>query len=260
MGAARAEARRRAAGRGFTLPLTIVLTFSLMSLATAIVGLVVVNDRAARSAGRDLSDLATLESGANAALFAVERDGAPIANSWPDAAVYNGRDVRVLLAPTRYKPDIDRDPAVDAAAVLTDADLHGRVLQALTPPPAPVAAGEKKAAQAHAAYPRFIDFAQAAHASPAEEDCLRQRLTLGRKAAKPEPRLPETALIPQRSPLVAGDVLDVRASTGDGHGGEQVLWLRARYAGLPGQSWLVQDWRRLHVAPDAPGCAPLPGA
>jgi hypothetical protein len=235
--------------RGFTLPLTIVLTFSVMSLATAVVGVVVVNDRAARSADRELTTLITLESGANGGLFALQRDGAPIANTWTDTALYNGRDVSLLFAPTRYKPDIDRDPAAVAGAVVADTDLRQRVLAALAPPSPDVR---------QANYARFRDFVLKAGAPPAEEDCLRQRLTLGRRAAKPEPRLPETALIPDRTPLVAGDAIDVRASLRDAHGGEEVLWLRMRYAGLPGQAWKTQDWRRLRLAPGALSCPPPP--
>ena len=65
------------------------------------------------------------------------------------------------------------------------------------------------------AFNRFIDFVHAADASTAEEDCLRRRLTIGRRVGEPEAPPPETALIPPRTPLEAGEVIDVRAETVD---------------------------------------------
>jgi hypothetical protein len=235
--------------RGFTLPLTTALAFSLMSLAGGVVGLVVVNARMARSSEREVADLVTLESAVQGGLFALQRDGAPVANTWKDAARFNGRSVEMLFAPTKYKPDINRDPAADVQAALADADLKAAVGQATAP-----AAPGSPATQ----YRRFADFLRATGVNGPGEDCLRLRLTIGRVGAKPEPRLAETALIPDRSALAAGDLIDVRAAAPDGRGGQEILWMRARYTGQAARPWRVNEWRRLHLGPRARDCPPVP--
>jgi hypothetical protein len=249
-----------AGARGFTLPLTTALAFSLMSLAGGVVGLVVVTAGQARSSERDVAVLVSLESAIQSGLFTLQRDGAPIANSWTDEARFNGEQVQLLFAPTKYKPDIDRDAPADQLAVLVDTELKAAVSQAEPPPivpPTAPATGSAMAAVPRMQFQHFTDLVRAAGVDTAGEDCLRQRLTLGRGSAQPATRLPETALIPDRAPLVAGDLIDVRAALADSRRGHEILWMRVRYSGQTARPWRVHDWRRLHLGPSAPDC-PLP--
>ena len=54
-----ATARAR---RGFTLPLTMALAFSLMAMATAIVGMVLVSDKQSKATASEMVTRASLES------------------------------------------------------------------------------------------------------------------------------------------------------------------------------------------------------
>jgi hypothetical protein len=236
--------RRRAAG--FTLPLTMALGFSLMTLATGIVGLVVVSDEQSKHDARQFVEAASLESAVESGLFDLEKAGVPQAGEWSGALTINGLRVRLLLAPTEYKPDIGQDGAAAVAAAVSDVALRQRVAAAYvsdTPDGQPPA------------YRRFSAFVTATDASPAEEDCLRRRLTLGRVGAQPVPRPPDTALIPPRVPLATNDIIDVRAEIVEPDGERSVLWRRVRYTGRPERPWLTHDWRPLHLGRTDIDCA-----
>jgi hypothetical protein len=244
--------RRRAAG--FTLPLTMALGFSLMVLATAVVGMVVVSDEQAKHDARRFVDAASLESAVESELFGLEKDGVPQAGEWSDSQAINGLRVRLLFAPTQYKPDIGRDGAAAVAAAVSDVTLRQRVSAALAP---------DKPGDMAPAYTRFSAFAQAVGADPAEEDCLRRRLTIGRVGGQPLPIPPDIGLIPPRVPLAAGDVIDVRAEIVEPDGERAVLWRRVRYTGKPDRPWLTHDWRQLRLGGPDIDCAlvaaPTPG-
>ena len=214
------------------------LAFSLMSLATAIVGMVVVNDKQAKQVTGQVVTRTTLESAVEAGLFGLERDGEPQAREWTDRQTLNGQDVALTMASSRYKPDINKATAAQVGAALTDASLQGRVAAAMTP---------AKPTDAPPSFSRFIELAQAVGADAAEEDCLRRRLTIGRKVGQPDTPPPETALIPPRLPLTVGEVIDVRAETRDWAGRRAVLWERVRYLGKPDRAWLTHDWRELRL-------------
>jgi hypothetical protein len=231
-------ADRRGRAAGFTLPLTMALAFSLMTLATAIVGMVLVSDKQAKASASDLVTSTTLESAIEQTLFGLERDGEPQAGEWTDRQRLNGLDVSLTLAPTRYKPDVNKDPTADLGAALADAGLRDRVVAARTP----TTPGDLPPS-----FTRFGDFVQAAGADAAEEDCLRRRLTMGRKAGLAETAPPVTALIPPREPLAVGEVIDVRAETRDWQGRREVLWRRVRYSGKPERAWLTHDWREMRL-------------
>jgi hypothetical protein len=245
MGAARQPAPQRSAIRGFTLPLTMALAFSLMSLATAIVGMVVVSDKQAKAAASDVVIRASLESAIEAALFDLEQNGEPQQAEWTGEQTFNGRDVRLVLANTRYKPEINHALPAESGAAIADRSLSERTLAALSPP-APD--------QPRPGFLRFADFVQAVGASVAEEDCLRRRLTLGRGKGPGDPPPPPTALIPPRDPLVVGEVIDVRAETWDWQGRLQALWRRVRYTGKPQHPWLTHDWRLMRLGRAEPAC------
>jgi hypothetical protein len=243
-----ASSRRRA--RGFTLPLTLTLAFSLMTLATAVVGMVVISDRQARAAAADLVTRVTLESAIEASLADLERDGEPQAPDWTASKTLNGRDVSLRLASPRYKPDIDRDAAADVGAALSDAGLRQRVVAAMTP-----AKGDDQPP----GFSRFVGLVSAVGATPAEEDCLRRRLTLGRVEAQVVAAPPASALIPPRQPLEAGEVIEVRAELTNDRGTRDVLWRRVRFTGKPDRPWLTHDWRPLRLGRgegDCPTVAP----
>jgi hypothetical protein len=235
---------------GFTLPLTMALAFSLMSLATAIVGMVLVSEKQAKAAASDLVIRASLESGIEAALFDIEQNGEPQAAEWTGEQTFNGRDVTLVLANTRYKPEINHTEAADAAAVIADRSLGARTLAALSPASPDLA---------RPGYLKFADFVTAVGASAAEEDCLRRRLTVGRGKGPTDPPPPPTALIPVRNPLAVGEVIDVRAQTRDWQGRLETLWRRARYTGRPERPWLTHDWRLIrlgHAEPECPAVEP----
>ena len=224
----------RARRAGFTLPLTMALAFSLMALATAVVGMVLVSDKEAKAVASQTVTRVTLESAIEAALFDVEQNGEPQAAEWTSRQTANGEDVAVVVADASYKPDVNN----------TAADLRDRTLAALAPP-----TPDAK----RPSYKRFADFVTATGASAAEEDCLRRRLTIGRTTDMlPSP--PVTALIPPRNPLGVGAVIDVRASTRDWEGRWEVLWRRVRYTGRPERPWLTHDWRQLRLGRAEPEC------
>jgi hypothetical protein len=230
---------------GFTLPLTIALAFSLMSLATAIVGMVVVSDKQAKAAASDVVIRASLESALETGLFDIEQNGEPQQAEWTGEQTFNGRDVRLVLANTRYKPDINHALPAEAGAAIADRSLSERTLAALSAP-APD--------QSRPGFLRFADFVQAVGASAAEEDCLRRRLTLGRGKGPGDPPPPPTALIASREALVVGEVIDVRAETRDWAGRLETLWRRVRYTGKPEHPWLTHDWRLMRLGRAEPAC------
>lgn len=231
-------ADRRGRAAGFTLPLTMALAFSLMTLATAIVGMVLVSDKQAKASASDLVTSTTLESAIEQTLFGLERDGEPQAGEWSDRQQLNGLDVSLTLAPVRYKPDVNKDSATDLAAAIGDAGLRQRTVAALTP---------ANPADRRASFDRFGDFVHALAADPGEEDCLRRRLSIGRKADVAETAPAATALIPPREPLAVGELIDVRAETRDAQGRREVLWRRVRYSGKPERAWLTHDWREMRL-------------
>jgi hypothetical protein len=239
------DSRPRAAG--FTLPLTLALAFSLMTLATAIVGMVVVSDEQAKSSAADLVAATTLESAIEQGLFGVERDGEPEAGEWTDQVTLNGRDVSLVFASARYKPDINKDLPAAVGAALSDEGLRQRVVAAF----APAKPGEQPQG-----FNRFAELVKAAQADPAEEDCLRRRLTIGRNGGQPDPLPPASALIPKRDPLTAGELIDLRAEIQDPRGGRDVLWRRVRFTGKPERVWLTHDWRSLRLGRADIDCAP----
>jgi hypothetical protein len=243
---------RRAAG--FTLPLTLVLGFGLMSLASAIVGMVVVSDEQAKHDARAFVDTTTMESAIETGLFDIEKNGVPQVSEWTGQQTINGLSVRLLFAPTDYKPDIGHDGAAPVAAALSDAGLSRRVAAAF------VAA---KPGDLPPVFARFSTFVTAVGADPAEEDCLRRRLTLSRVGSQPTPIPPVTGLIPPPQPLAVGQVIDVRAEIDEPGGERRVLWRRVRYTGKPDRVWLTHDWRQLHLGRSDIACdlvAPAPSS
>jgi hypothetical protein len=244
--------RRRAAG--FTLPLTMALGFSLMTLATAVVGMVVVSDEQAKHDARQFVDAASLESAVEAGLLGLEQNGVPQAAEWSDRQAINGLDVQVLFAATRYKPDIGQDGEAAVAAALSDEALRRQVAAAFAADTPDTPGG------APPPFTRFSKFVAAAGADSAQEDCLRRRLTIGRVGAQPLPIPPDIGLIAPRVPLAPGDVIDVRAEIVEPGGDRAVLWRRVRYTGKPERPWLTHDWRRLHLSPSDVACPPAPAA
>lgn len=246
MAGARGSSRGRA---GFTLPLTMALAFSLMTLATAIVGMVLVSDKQAKAAASAVVTRTNLESGIEAALFDLEANGEPQAAEWTSRQKVGAAEVTLTLADARYKPDIDLGAADEVGAVLADPDLRQRALAALAPP----ASDQKRPI-----FNRFIDFSEAVSASPAEEDCLRERLTIGRQSTLAPPP-PDTGFTPPREPLRIGALIDVRAETRDWEGRFEVLWRRVRYTGRPERPWLTHDWRQIRLG-RTPSACPTPTA
>jgi len=249
-----ANRQRRAAG--FTLPLTMALAFSLMTLATGIVGMVVVSDRQAKASATDLVTRVALESATERALFDLEQNGEPAAAEWTTQDTEDGLDVTVTLAPTHYKPDIDKSGTTSITAAITDKDLSQRVTAALTP---------AKPIDPRPEFKRFSDFVRAvggpdgADTDAAEEDCLRRRLTLGRPKGDVDPAPPNTVLIPPRTGLGVSELIDVRAETRDAAGRRSVLWRRVRYSGKPERIWLTHDWRLMRLPRQDLAC-PAPAA
>ncbi len=237
--------RRRAAG--FTLPLTMALAFSLMTLASGIVGMVVVSDRQAKAAASELVTRTTLESAIEQGLYGLERDGAPAAAEWTDRASLNGLEVTLTFAPTRYKPDLNKSTAAEITAALADPALSQQATTALKPP---------TPKDERPQFSRFGDFVQALGADAAGEDCLRRRLTIGRTGGATDPTPPVNALVPPREPLAAAALIDVRAETRDPEGRRVVLWRRVRYTGKPERAWLTHDWRELRLPRDDLPCPP----
>ena len=236
----------RRAFRGFTLPLTLALAFAIISLAAGLTGLVTVKAKAARQKDADLFALITLESAAQAGLTALEKDGAPRTPRWERTEQLNNRQVALTFLSVAYKPDAGKDPIPALAASVTQPDLRARVVRAL-------ASGDPKIARA--GFARLGDFLKAAETSPADEDCLRALMTVGRAGPEPLPLPPATALSPEILPLAPGDVVEVRAAIRTDRYSD-ILWQRVRYTGAPGKPWHIHDWRRLRLAPGAALCKP----
>lgn len=232
--------------RGFTLPLTLALAFAIMSTAAGLTGLVTVKAKAARQKDADLFALITLESATQAALTALEQDGAPQTPRWERTETLNSRKVELTFLAVGYKPDAGQDPAADLAAAIPQPELRTRVVRALESPDPKMA---------RAGFGRFVDFLKAAETSPSEEDCLRALMTFGRQAPEPTALPPATALSPEILPLAPGDLLEVRAAVRTDRYSD-VLWQRVRYSGTPGRPWHIHDWRRLRLAPGAVLCKP----
>ena len=229
---------------GFTLPLTMALAFSLMALATAIVGMVLVSDKQAKAAASELVTRTSLESATEAALFDLEQNGEPQASEWTGERAVGAQGVTLVVADSRYKPDVNSGAGDAVAGAIADPGLHERTLAALAP-----ASGET----GRAPFTRFADFAAAAGASAPEEDCLRRRVTIGRTAPVTPAPAP-TTFAPPRQPLEVGAVIDVRAETRDWEGRWTVLWRRVRYTGRPELPWLTHDWRLLRLGRTDPDC------
>jgi len=143
--AARPRQTSRRAARGFTLPLTVVLTFSLMSLAAGVVGLSVTQERAARRALDAVDTTIALESASEVALMSLRRDGVPQEPTWREEVYWAGRTVIVDQFATAYKLDINKEPQAllaEANRQPEAADL-ARDLESVLPQPttpAPIAA------------------------------------------------------------------------------------------------------------------------
>lgn len=223
------------------------LAFSLMTLATGVVGLVVVSDRQAKAAAADVVDRATLESATEAALFGLERDGAPQTSEWTDRQTLNGLDVTLTFYDPRYKPDLNQSGTDAIVAALADPSLSQRAAAAFVPP---------TPAEPRPQFKRFTDFVKALGADPGGEDCLRRRLTIGRDSGETVPVPEESAIVPPRVPLGPAQVLDVRAELRDWGGRRMALWRRARFTGKPETPWLTHDWRELRL-PRADADCPL---
>ena len=229
---------KRSRVAGFTLPLTMALAFSLMTLASGIVGMVVVSDKQAKQSASELVTRTTLESATEQGLFALEKNGAPQTNEWTDQETLNGLDVTLTFAPTHYKPDINKSTTDAISAALADETLKQRAVAAFVP---------ATPSDPRPEFKRFIDFTRIVAADDAEEDCLRRRLTIGRLNGDTDPPPPETAIVPPHSPLGPGDLVDVRAETRDPEGRRVVLWRRVRYTGKAERMWLTHDWRELRL-------------
>jgi hypothetical protein len=243
-----AGSQRRA--NGFTLPLTMALAFSLMALASGIVGMVVVSDRQAKASAADLVTRVALESATEQSLFGLEHDGEPAAAEWTDHASYDGMDVTVTVTPTHYKPDINKSASDAIVAAIADADLRQRVVGALTP------AKEGDPRPDFDRFSRFVRAVEGDSDDPAQEDCLRQRLTIGRSVGATDPAPPQTALTPPRNGLTVGELIDLRAETTDAQGRRSVLWRRVRYTGKPERLWLTHDWRQMRLPRADIACPP----
>lgn len=231
-----AGSRRRAAG--FSLPLTMALAFSLMTLASGIVGMVVVSDKQAKAAASELVTRTTLELAIEQGLDGLERDGAPDAGEWTDHESLNGLDVTLTFMPTRYKPDLNKSSPDEIGAAIAEPQLTQRIAAALAAP---------SPSEPRPQFKRFGDFVQAVGAGAAEEDCLRRRITIGRADAATAPTPPPSALVPPRNPLAPAVLIDVRAEVRDPEGRRVVLWRRVRHSGKPERPWLTHDWREMRL-------------
>ena len=232
---AAAKARRAA---GFSLPLTMALAFSLMTLASGIVGMVVVSDKQAKAAASELVTRTTLESAIEQGLYGLERDGAPAVGEWTDRESLNGLDVTLTFMPTRYKADLNQSGPDEIGAAIAEPQLAQRIAAALAAP---------SPHEPRPQFKRFSDFVQAVGADAAEEDCLRRRVTIGRTDAATAPTPPQSALVPPRIPLAPAVLIDVRAEIRDPEGRRVVLWRRVRYSGKPERPWLTHDWREMRL-------------
>ncbi len=237
----------RRGARGFTLPLTLVLCFSLMTLASVVVGAIVTSAAAARSAEHDLFALVTLESAVQSGLAGLERDGAPQATRWIDRASVNGRSVQLDFSNQAFEPDVNTDPDDRVAAGIADAALHARVVRALAATP-PVPGGFR--------FQRLQQLVAASKAGAAEEDCLRRAVTIGRKGPRRTDEPDPLAPVLDQAPLKANDVFEVRAELDLPPRDHEVLWTRVRYTGRPEHPWLTHDWRKLLLS--APLRCPRP--
>jgi type II secretory pathway pseudopilin PulG len=236
----------RARRRGFTLPLTLALAFSIMSVAAALTAAVTVRAKAAHQRDADVFAAITLESAVQAALLGLEKDGVPQTDRWAARQALNGRTVQLTFLAVRYKPDVNGDPPQVLAGAILDRALSAKAVAALASPAAPLERTQ---------FVRIRDFITAAGATGGQqEDCLRALLTLDRGGPlEPPPR--RTALAPEHIPLVPGDVVEVRATIASDRY-QDVLWQRLRFGGGKGQAWHIHDWRRLRLAPGASLCAP----
>lgn len=243
-----AESRRRA--RGFTLPLTLALAFSIMAVAAGLTGMVIVRAKAARQKDNDVFARITLESAAQAALAQLERDGVPQTDRWSADFTLNGRTVRVTYIAVGYEADFNDDPIETVLAAVPGPALQARIARALALPPL-----KPDGSPVRAQFQRMRDFMAAVQASPGEEDCLRGRLTLGRQTMAPTPRPERTALTPPTAAVLPGEVLVVRASL-DSARYQDVLWERTRFSGVKGAAWHIHDWRMLRLSPGAQLCPP----
>ena len=287
-GARRSRASDGAA-RGFTLPLTIVLTFSLMSLAAGVVGLSISQERAARRAMDAVDTMIALESASEIALLSLRRDGVPQAPAWREEVDWAGRTVVVDQFATAYKLDINKEPQALLAAASRQpeaARLAEGLASILPPPTAPTATetassdlrqrldqaasrvrvsgplGGRAAPEANVPedvplpinVQRLTDLVARLGGDAVQEDCLRMLATLGRDSDTPlQPETPAPLVIP-RQPLLPGQVIELRVATRDGFGRGQVLWRRVRYFGAPRRVFGDHDWRRLTLARTQPAC------
>lgn len=251
----RGARRTRKGARGFTLALTTVLTFSLMSLAAGIVGLAVTQDRAARRATDAVDTTIALESASEMALLALRRDGVPQGPVWRDEVDWEGQTIVVDQFDTAYKLDINADTAAvqTAAQAQPDAARLAQDLAAVLPPPAPPEP-EPDALPAFSVQ-RLGELVTRMQADAAEEDCLRMLATIGRETERLTPEKPAPLVVP-RQPLAPNQVIELRVAARDGFGRNQVLWRRVRYFGAPQRMFGDHDWRRLTLADAKPACRP----
>ncbi|MDQ0465748.1 hypothetical protein QO010_003540 [Caulobacter ginsengisoli] len=232
--------------RGFTLPLTLALAFSIMAVASGLTGMVTVRAKAARQRDNDVYARITLESAVQAGLARLEAAGVPQTDRWESVESLNGRTVRLTFMAVRYSADINDDPPETVVAAIPNPALQAMAVKALTTPGDPPS-------RAH--FMRLRDFLTAAGAQGSAEDCLRGLLTLGRQTGAPDPRPARTALRPEAVALLPGDTVVVRAALGSAKY-QDVLWERVRFTGQKGVAWHIHDWRQLRLAPDAHLCPP----
>jgi len=267
----RPKALRRKGARGFTLALTTILTFSLMSLAAGIVGLSVTQQRAARRALDAVDTTIALESASEMALLALRRDGVPQAPAWREDVDWEGQTFAVDQFDTAYKLDINTDTQAVLAAARQQPEAERLVegLASVLPPPAPPAAAiipsptpQIRKAPAVADLPpafsvlRLVDLVTRTQGDAAEEDCLRMLATIGRETSAPlTPEKPAPLIVP-RQPLAPNQVIELRVAARDGFGRNQILWRRVRYFGAPQRVFGDHDWRRLTLAQARPRCRP----
>lgn len=290
-------ARSRQAGpgkaaRGFTLALTTVLTFSLMSLAAGVVGLSVTQERAARRALDAVDTTIALESASEIALLSLRRDGVPLAPAWREEVYWAGQTIVVDQFAAAYKLDINKEPQALLAAALRqpEAARLAEGLATILPPPTTPTATEtatsdlrqsldQAASRARVSGPlgggrggppsapevaeevaapinvqRLTDLVARLGADAAQEDCLRMLATLGRDADTPLHAEAPAPLVIPRQPLSPGQVIELRVAIRDGFGRNQVLWRRVRYFGAPQRVFGDHDWRRLTVPQTRPAC------
>lgn len=195
---------------------------------------------AAATQQREILDRITLESAAHEVLGRLSAGQVhSIRPSRLDDIALNSRQVSIDLSLPEGKYDLGTDPDSTVLGSLRD---HGLGL----------AVGQKPVPSS---FQSLEAMSRGWRMSAAEEDCLRQLITVGRA---PEEFRPEAA--PGKGDaltrsIASGDQVDIRTSLED-RSGRRVLWMRARFSGYATRPWQVHDFRRLTLTSPAASCTP----